>query len=202
MTSYEFPVTTFSSGDTSISISSSNPFAGASNSTGASAMFASYTGESNLQSNTIYSGPGGTTMTTDSNGHVVTVNGALPTDTPTVIRLNAFMTATIPAGMSITADLSEPGQVRYDFSEPIVVSVPLLPNPTIDSITVHSDGMYLSYSGTNGYFGMVDSGIKQAVNTDFRIGVVTRNLVNNIDTLTYLFGKPVPITKSGKGGTF
>lgn len=136
-------------------------------------------------------------MTTDRNGNVVTVNGLLSGDQPLVFRLNVFMSATIPAGASITADLAIPGQVTYSFNDPIVVSMPLLPNPTIESVTVQTDGTYVSYSGNNGYGGMVNFGLQRAVNGDYRVGALTTFLVNNINNVTSLFGTPVPPPRGG-----
>ena len=131
-------------------------------------------------------------MRTDGTGKVVSVNGLIPgNDQPIVIRLNALMSATIPTNSSVTADLSQPGQVTYNFENPIVVSVPLLANPTIESVTVKTDGTYIGYTGDHNYWGMVNSGLQKAVNGDYRVGALSTFLTNNIDSITQLTGTPI-----------
>lgn len=156
------------------------------------ATFVSDTQGNGLKPNTTYMGPGGTTMRTDGTGKVVSVNGLIPgNDQPIVIRLNALMSATIPTNSSVTADLSQPGQVTYNFENPIVVSVPLLANPTIESVTVKTDGTYIGYTGDHNYWGMVNSGLQKAVNGDYRVGALSTFLTNNIDSITQLTGTPI-----------
>jgi hypothetical protein len=83
--------------------------------------------------------------------------------------------------------------VTYEFSKSVVVSIPLLPNPTIDSVTIKVNGDYVGYDGTNGYFGRVDSILRNVIEGDYRPGLATRILVDNIDTFTQISGTPIPI---------
>lgn len=176
--------------------------AGAGNSNGApnSTANAGNSAGNGLAPNAQYLAPGNVWLTTDGNGNISTAAVGITGPDGGQYEFGG-RTLTIPPGTVATVDLSQLGLVTVGFSNPIAIVVPLIPNPTISSVTFNSDGTYNSYQGTNGYWGIVGGNLSNAINSNATIGTTIQLLPKTIGFLGSISTQiPPPTERTGPSG--